>query len=162
VKLTSDLSTQLERILRENLWLERATRRWRLPTSDELAQLHNVERERACHDSERFLSGKMAPPPADRDVLSWIGHLYDAAALLEEEAQGLVEPGEEPSVPPEAIEYYGMMTRLLQTVLKENVDPDAYTRASRQCRAAARKLEEQEEHDRIGEQSGDRQGLLFE
>jgi hypothetical protein len=162
VKLTSDLSTQLERILRENFWLDRATRRWRPPSSDELAQLHNVERERACHDAERFLSGKMAPPPADRDVLSWIGHLYDAAALLEEEAKGLVEPGEEPTVPPEAIGYYGMMTQLIPTVLKENVDADAYTRASRQCRAAARKLEEHEEHWRIGEQSGDRQGLLFE
>jgi hypothetical protein len=106
----------------------------------------------------------MAPPPADRDVLSWIGHLYDAAALLEEEAQGLVEPGEQPTLPPEAVEYYRMMPQLLQSVLKENVDPDAYTRASRQCRAAARKLEEQEEHDRIDEQTQtrDRQGFLFE
>jgi 16S rRNA G966 N2-methylase RsmD len=162
VKLTSDLSTQLERILRENFWLDRATRRWRIPTSDELAQLHNVERERACHDAERFLSGKMVPAPADRDVLSWIGHLYDAAALLEEEAQGLVEPGEQPAIPPEAIDYYGMMPQLLQSVLKENVDRDAYTRASRQCRAAARKLEEREAQEHIGDQASGRQGLLFD
>jgi hypothetical protein len=99
VRLTGDLSTQLERFLRENFWLDRSTRRWRVPTAEELAELNDHERQRACHDAERFLEGKLSPPPADADVLGWIERLYDAAGRLEEEAQGLVEAGEEPVLP---------------------------------------------------------------
>jgi hypothetical protein len=142
VRLTGDLSTQLEQLLRENFWLDRATRRWRIPTAEELAELNDVERQRALHDVERFLEGRLSPPPKDAEVLGWIERLYDSAGRLEEEAKGLVDPGEEPALPDEAVGYYRMMPRLLQGVLKENVDAAAYTRASRQCRAAARKVEE--------------------
>ncbi len=45
VKLTGDLSTQLERLLRENFWLDRSTRRWRPPTADELAELNDHDRQ---------------------------------------------------------------------------------------------------------------------
>ena len=165
VKLTGELSTQVERFLRENFWLDRSTRRWRPPTTDELAELNDHERQRACHDAERFLEGKLSPTPSDADILGWIDRLYSAAAHLEEEAHGLVEPGEEPTLPVEAVAYYRMMPRLLQSVLKENVDPFAYTRASRQCRTAARKVEEHvARHAKTEDQDsyGPHQGRLFD
>jgi hypothetical protein len=123
VRLTSDLSTRLERLLRENFWLDRHTRRWRLPTDEELAQMNNVERQHALHDAERFLAGGLREQPADMAILGWIGHLYEQAAFLEQEATGLVEEGQEPELPEEAARLYGMMTRLLPRVLKEHVEP---------------------------------------
>ncbi len=165
VKLTGDLSIQLEQLLRENFWLDRSTRRWRIATADELAELNDHERQRACHDAERFLEGKLSPAPSDAEILGWIDRLYSAAGRLEEEAHGLVEPGEEPVMPDEAVVYYRMMPRLFQSVLREKVDAAAYTRASRQCRTAARKvedhdaeLEDADSHDA----SGARQGRLFD
>jgi hypothetical protein len=165
VKLTGDLSIQLERLLRENFWLDRSTRRWRIPTADELAELNDHERQRACHDAERFLEGKLSPPPSDAEILVWIDRLYSAAGRLEEEVHGLVEPGEEPVLPGEAVAYYKMMPRLFQSVLKEKVDSAAYTRASRQCRTAARKVEEHDaelEDADSHDASGSRQGRLFD
>jgi hypothetical protein len=165
VKLTGDLSTQLERLLRENFWLDRSTRRWRVPTVDELVELNDHERQRACHDAERFLEGKLSPPPTDADILGWIDRLYSAACRLEEEAHGLVEHGEEPGLPDEALNYYKIMPRLFQSVLKEKVDAPAYTRASRQCRTAARKVEEHEADPEDADRhdaSGVRQGRLFD
>ena len=46
VKLTGDLSIQLERLLRENFWLDRSTRRSRIPTADEMGELNDHERQR--------------------------------------------------------------------------------------------------------------------
>ncbi len=164
VKLTGDLSIQLECLLRENFWLDRSTRRWRIPTADELAELNDQERQRACHDAERFLEGKLSPHPTDAEILGWIEKLYSAAGRLEEEALGLVEPGEEPTLPADLVAYYRMMPRLLQSVLKENVDASAYTRASRQCRTAARKIQEHDDRKEAEAQSrsGPRQGKLFD
>ena len=164
VKLTGDLSIQLERLLRENFWLDRSTRRWRIPTADELGELNDHERQRACHDAERFLEGKLSPHPTDAEILGWIEKLYSAAGRLEEEAIGLVEPGEEPTLPADLVAYYRMMPRLLQSVLKENVDASAYTRVSRQCRTAARKIQEHDDRKEAEAQSrsGPRQGKLFD
>ena len=164
VKLTGDLSIQLERLLRENFWLDRSTRRWRIPTADELGELNDHERQRACHDAERFLEGKLSPHPTDAEILGWIEKLYSAVGRLEEEAIGLVEPGEEPTLPADLVAYYRMMPRLLQSVLKENVDASAYTRASRQCRTAARKIQEHDDRKEAEAQSrsGPRQGKLFD
>ena len=164
VKLTGDLSIQLERLLRENLWLDRSTRRWRIPTTEELAELNDHERQRACHDAERFLDGKLSPHPTDAEILGWIEKLYSAAGRLEEEALGLVEPGEEPTLPADLVAYYRMMPQLLQSVLKENVDASAYTRAGRQCRTAARKIQEHDDRKEAEAQSrsGPRQGKLFD
>jgi hypothetical protein len=117
-----------------------------------------------CHDAERFLEGRLSPHPTDAEILGWIEKLYSAAGRLEEEALGLVEPGEEPVLPADLIAYYRMMPRLLQSVLKENVDASAYTRASRQCRTAARKIQEHDDRKEAKAQSrsGPRQGKLFD
>jgi hypothetical protein len=162
VKLTSDLSTRLERYLRENFWLDRATRRWRVPTEEELAQLHNLEQQRARHDAERFLADKLPARPADMEILGWIGHLYDTATFIEQEAVGLSDNGEEePALPEDAAKLYAMMPRLLRAVLKENVEPTAYAKADRQCRVSRRKLEEQARR-KESEQRATRQPDLFD
>src|SRR5262249_33108247 len=102
----------------------------------------------ARHDADRFLAGTLRSPPADLEILGWIGHLYDAATFLEQEALGLSDTGEDRGLPEEAAKLYGMMPRLLQAVLKENVEPGAYARAQRQCRVAITKLEEEAERTR--------------
>ena len=165
VKLTSDLSTQLERFLRENFWLDRSTRRWRLPTAEELAELNDHERQLACHDAERFLEGKFSPSPSDAQILGWIDHLYAAAGRLEEDAQGLVDPGEQPAVPEEALDLFPDDASPAPERSEGERDPSAYTRASRQCRTAARKVEEHEARRREADgtnASGPRQGRLFD
>jgi hypothetical protein len=68
-------------------------------------------------------------------------------------------------MPDEAVAYYRMMPRLFQGVLKENVDASAYARANRQCRAAARKVEDHEARFAANDGhdgSGARQGRLFD
>jgi hypothetical protein len=161
VKVTSDLATRLERYLRENFWLDRGTRRWRVPTEEELAQLHNLEQQRACHDAERFLADRLDPRPADMEILGWIGHLYEAASFMEQEAVGLTDEGEEPNLPEDAAKLYAMMPRLLRAVLKENVEPGAYARAQRQCRIAANKVQEQAARD-SARRPDSRQPTLFD
>jgi DNA modification methylase len=160
VKLTSDLSTRLERYLRENFWLDRATRRWRVPTDEESAQLHNLERQRACHDAERFLADKLHPRPADMEILGWIGHLYEGASFIEQEAVGLSDSGEENGLPEDSKNLYAMMPRLLRAVLKENVEPKAYAMAQRQCRLAAHKLEEQARREKSARPAPAQPGLF--
>jgi 16S rRNA G966 N2-methylase RsmD len=160
VKLTSDLSTRLERYLRENFWFDRGTRQWRVPTEEERAQLHNLEQQRARHDAERFLADKLQPRPADMEILGWIGHLYDAASFIEQEAVGLSDSGEDPGLPEDAARLYAMMPRLLGAVLKEKVEPSAYTSAQRQCRLAAYKLNEQAQREKSGQSP--RQPGLFD
>jgi hypothetical protein len=142
VRLTSDLSTQLERLLRENFWLDRHTRRWRIPSEDELAQMNNVERQHAIQDAERFLGGGLRDQPADMAILGWIGHLYEEASFQEQESAGLIEDGQKQDLPEQVTKLYGMMTRLLPRVLKDHVEPAALATAQRQCRVAARKLED--------------------
>jgi hypothetical protein len=161
VRLTGDISTRLERYLRENFWLDPATRRWRVPTEEERARLSNVEQQRACHDADRFLTGKLQQPPTDMEILSWIGHLYESASFAEEKAVGLADTGEEVGLPEEAARLYRIMKQLLPAVLRENAEPDAYARAQRQCRIATRKLEEQAEREQ-SKNSSPRQSSLFD
>jgi hypothetical protein len=59
---------------------------------------------------------------------------------MEEESLGLVENGQEAELPEEAATLYAMMPRLLQGVLKENVEARGYSLAQRHCRIASTKL----------------------
>src|SRR5260370_21304958 len=134
VKLTNDISIRLEQYLREHFWLDRQTRRWREPTEDERALMDTSERQQARQDAERFLSGHLRRHSNDEEILSWIDHLYHSATLIDEEAAGLSDTGAVDALPHEAVRLYGMMPRLFQSVLKENVDAIRYALAPRQFR----------------------------
>jgi DNA modification methylase len=147
VKLTSDLSTRLDQYLREHFWLDRRTRRWREPTDEERALMDTSERQQARYDAERFLAGHLRRHPPDAEVLDWIEHLYRSASLIEEEAAGLSDTGVVEELPQEAAKLYGMMPKLFQGVLKEQVHAAKYALAQRRCRIASAKLAEQAERE---------------
>ncbi len=147
VKLTTDISTRLDQYLLEHFWFDRKTHRWRIPTDEELSQMDDTERRRARFDAERYLVGTHRRHPTDSEVLNWIEHLYHSAVRMEEESLGLVENGQDAELPEEAATLYAMMPRLLQGVLKENVEPRTYSLAQRHCRIAAAKLTEKTERD---------------
>lgn len=155
VHLTGDVSTKLEKYLQDHFWLDRQTRKWREPSEDERRLLDNADRQRAGHDAERFLHGSLREQPADSEILEWIGHLYDSATLLEEDAVGLTEAGQAPEIPDEALRLYAMMPQLLQRVLKERVDPQRYALAQRQCRIAGAKLADLTERNRTKRRTED-------
>jgi DNA modification methylase len=140
VMLTSDISTRLDQYLLEHFWFDRKTHRWRIPTDEERAQMDDTERRQARFDAERYMAGTLRRHPADSEVLNWIEHLYHLASRMEEESLGLVENGQEAELPEEAATLYAMMPRLLQGVLKENVEARGYSLAQRHCRIASTKL----------------------
>lgn len=148
VMLTGDISARLEQFLRDHFWLDRETRRWREPTEDERAQMDNIDRQRARDEAERFLAGTLRQHTSGEEILGWIEHLYASASLIEEEAVGLSDAGQETALPADAAKLYAMMPRLFQAVLKETVDSQRYALCQRQCRIASAKLAALEEQER--------------
>jgi hypothetical protein len=148
VKLTGDLSTRLEQYLREHFWLDRRTRRWRIPTDEELAQMDDTEQRQSRYEAEKFLAGWLRRHPSEQEILDWIEHLYRSATRIEEEALGLVENGQSVDLPDEAGALYSIMARLLAGVLREHVDPARYALAQRRCRIATTKLAAKVERER--------------
>jgi hypothetical protein len=71
--------------------------------------------------------------------------LQQAFQVVKQALIGLRKKGQDPQIPDEAVKLYRMMAQLLPRVLKEHVEPAALATAQRQCRVAARKLEEVEE-----------------
>jgi hypothetical protein len=100
------------------------------------------------------------PRPADMEILGWIGHLYDTASFIEQEAVGLSDSGEENGLPDDSKNLYAMMPRLLRAVLKENVEAKACVMAQRQCRLAAHKLEEQARREKSAQPPPAQPGLF--
>ena len=144
VQLTDDLSTQLERILRQNFWLDRTTNKWREPTAEERERMDTTERDRVRHDAERLLAGTIKESPSDAELCQWIGTLYDAAKAIEEEV-AMVSDYAGDETPDEALDIYRQITSLFQRVLSERVEPKDYATASRQARMASLRVQHAEE-----------------
>jgi len=140
VQLTGDLSTQLERIIRENFWLDRTSNKWREPTAEERNRMDTTERDRARHSVERFLSGTLKEPPSDGEICRWIGVLYEAAKAIEEQ-DALVSGGSANQTPEEALDIYRQIGSLFRRVLAEKVDPKAHETANRQARMASLRVQ---------------------
>jgi hypothetical protein len=144
VKLAGDLSTQLERILRQNFWLDRDTNKWREPTGEERQRMDTTERDRVRHDAERFLAGAVKDSPSDAELCGWIGILYDAAKGIEEEHT--TSPGASTEqMPEEALDIYRQINSLFHRVLTEKVDSKTHATASRQARTAGLRIQHAEE-----------------
>ena len=144
VRLTGDLSTQLERILRQNFWLDRATNKWREPTHEERQRMDTSERDRIRHNADRLLSGAMKDMPEDAELCRWIGVLYAAAKAIEEE-DAAIAGGAEEQTPEKALTIYRQIGSLFGRVLKEKVDPGAHATAARQVRMASLRVQQAEE-----------------
>ena len=151
--MTSDLSTQLERLLRQNFWYDRATNRYSEPTADQRTLMDTTEREEAIHDAERFLAGHLSRAVSDDDRCRWIGHLYEAASAAEEFDETAVTDDDTPhQLRERARVLYEQMTPRFQGVLKEHVDAKLYSLASRQVRTASRKLQHHQEARQAAEE----------
>jgi hypothetical protein len=164
VMLMGEISTRLEQFLRDHFWLDRETRRWREPAEEERAQMDNIDRLRARDEADRFLAGALRHHPSGEEILGWIEHLYASASLIEEEAIGLSDTGQNVGLHPDAAKIYGMMPRLSQAILKETVDPERYALCQRQCRIASAKIaarEEQQKQRRRGRETAEDKLPLF-
>lgn len=140
VRLTGDLSTQLERILRQNFWLDRATNKWREPTPEERQRMDTSERDRIRHNTDRVLSGALKEVPEDGELCRWIGVLYEAAKAIEEETANNTD-----ETPEGALGIYRQICALFGRVLKEKVAPKMYATAARQSRMAGLRVQHAEE-----------------
>ena len=144
VKLTGVLSTQLERILSQNFWLDRTTNKWREPTGEERNRMDTTERDRVLHSAEHFLAGTLKDSPSDAELCQWIGILYDAAKAIEEK-DAMGTSGSAAATPEDALTIYRQITSLFQRVLAERVDQKLYGTVSRQVRMAGLRAQQAEE-----------------
>lgn len=144
VMLTGDLATQLERILRQNFWLDSTTNKWREPTNVERKRMDTTERDRVLHNVERLLAGTLREIPGDSELCRWIGILYDTAKAIEDEQ--MTASGASTDVTPEAaLELHRQIVALFYRVLAEKTVKKLYTTAARQARMARLKIQQAEE-----------------
>jgi hypothetical protein len=136
--LPSALSRELslETLLSENFWRDPDSNRWREPTDEEREKMNDDRSIRVLHDAERFVSGTLHRTTTDLERCDWIDILFKASRQ--------VEDGDMQSLPVlrgfDAGEGYRLITRLFQSVLRENVPADVNARAQKQARAASNRI----------------------
>jgi len=130
------LDRQLEELLSENFWRDVDTRRWREPTDEEREKMSDDRSIRVLHDAERYVAGSLHRTTTDLERCDWIEVLFKAARQ--------VDDGELHSVPAlrgfNAGEGYRLITRLFQSVLREKVAGDVYSRAQKQAGVASNRI----------------------
>jgi hypothetical protein len=144
--LSTELSHSLvlENLLTENFWRDADSNRWREPTAEERERMNDDRSLRVLHDAARFVNNTLDLPTTDDDRCQWIDVLFQACRAIEDnEADAL------PALRGfDQAEAYSLIPRLFQSILRDHVSKDAYTRAEKQARAAsqrvARKAEEEQ------------------
>jgi DNA modification methylase len=126
----------LDDILSENFWRDPDSNRWREPTEEEREKMNDDRSIRVLHDAERYIAGSLHRRTSDAERCDWIEVLFRACRQ--------VEDGDTQSAPAlrgfNAAEAYRVITRLFQSVLRERVSPDAYTRAQKQATVASSRI----------------------
>jgi hypothetical protein len=126
----------LDDILSENFWRDPDSNRWREPTEEEREKMNDDRSIRVLHDAERYIGGSLHRTTSDAERCDWIEVLFRACRQ--------VEDGDTQSAPAlrgfNAAEAYRVITRLFQSVLRERVSPDAYTRAQKQATVASSRI----------------------
>ena len=126
----------LEDLLSENFWRDEATNRWREPNDEEREKMNDDRSIRVLHDAERHIAGFLHRKTTDTERCEWIDVLFKACRQ--------VEDGDLHSTPAlrgfNADEGYRLITRLFQTVLRDNVPADRYARAQKQDNAASNRI----------------------
>ena len=115
---------------------------------------------RALHDAERYVAGNLHRATSDAERCEWIDVLFKACRQVEE--------GDVQSVPAlrdfEIGEGYRLITRLFQSVLRDHVAAEAYSKASKQASVASSRVSEvvrRDEEETAAEQNKQRQARLF-
>jgi 16S rRNA G966 N2-methylase RsmD len=126
----------LDGLLSENFWRDGVTNRWREPSDEEREKMNDDRSIRVLHDADRYIAGLLRRSTADSERCEWIEVLFKACRQ--------VEDGDTQSAPAlrgfDAAEAYRVITRLFQSVLRERVSPDAYTRAQKQASVATNRI----------------------
>ena len=126
----------LENLLADNFWRDPDTNRWREPTEEERERMNDDRSLRVLHDAERFVAGGLRRPSTDGERCEWIDVLFKACKAVEEK-----EPGAMPLLRGfDEQKGYVLISRLFQSVLKDNVEPGAFQKAEKQARVASQRL----------------------
>ena len=126
----------LENLLTENFWRDADSNRWREPTAEERERMNDDRSLRVLHDAERFVNNTLDLPTTDTERCEWIEVLFQACRAIEDnEADAL------PALRGfDKAEAYSLIPRLFQSILRDHVSKDAYSRAEKQARAAAQRV----------------------
>lgn len=126
----------LEDLLSENFWRDADSNRWREPTDEEREKMNDDRSIRVLHDGERYISDSLHRATSDTERCEWIDVLFKACRQ--------VEDGDTGSAPAlrgfDVGEAYRVITRLFQSILREEVPVDAYSRAQKQSTAASNRI----------------------
>jgi DNA modification methylase len=126
----------MDDLLSENFWRDAGTNRWREPPGDEREKMNDDRSIRVLHDADRYIAGSLHRTTTDAERCEWIDVLFKASRQ--------VEDGDMQSAPAlrgfDASEAYRVITRLFQSVLREEVAADAYTRAQKQAAVASSRI----------------------
>jgi hypothetical protein len=99
---------------------------------------------RVLHDAERFTAGSLRRSTTDGERCEWIDVLYKACKAVEEK-----EPGAMPVLRGfDEQEGYFLISRIFQTVLKDNVETAIFQKAEKQARVASQRLNKALENER--------------
>jgi len=91
---------------------------------------------RVLHDAERFNAGSLRRATTDSERCEWIDVLFRACKAVEEK-----EPGAMPVLRGfDEQKGYVLISRLFQSVLKDNVEPRVFQKAEKQARVASQRL----------------------
>ena len=133
----------LDNLLTENFWRDADSNRWREPTDEERERMNDDRSLRVLHDAERFVNSSLDLPTTDEQRCYWIDVLFQACRAIEDnEADAL------PALRGfDKAEAYSLIPRLFQSILRDHVSKDAYSRAEKQARAASQRVAKQAEQE---------------
>lgn len=133
--LSADVSQSLslDELLTENFWRDEDTNRWREPTDEERERMNDDRSIRVLHDAERYLAGGLRRETTDTERCDWIDVLFKACRQ--------VEDGDIQATPTlrefDLGEGYRLITRLFQSVLRDHVAADVFSKAQKQASVAS-------------------------
>ena len=100
---------------------------------------------RVLHDAERFVNGALRRETTDEERCDWIDVLYQACRAIEDNEMDAL-----PALRGfDKAEAYALIPRLFQSILRDGVPSDAYTRAEKQARAASQRVQKQVQEEQV-------------
>jgi hypothetical protein len=91
------------------------------------------------------VSGTIRRETTDEERCDWVDVLYQACRAIEDNEMDAL-----PALRGfDKAEAYALIPRLFQSILRDRVPSDAYTRAEKQARAASQRVQKQVQEDQV-------------